>query len=724
MAFTAPAPQNLNWLGYFFDVRDPVGEMDVFPVQVQYLNGHATIPADIRAVLNRTWAPLLDDGSSPALNDADFAQILTADPFANPAYVMNVPVGNNCTADARFCRTGNQNLVYSPPPPGNSPITQTFSAAYEKTTTDGQGGMDTRSVGFSTDIQASGGFLADFTLDLKTSHTLQWQNKWSSTTTNKAGQTASLSITGPAASANYTGPTEFDVFQDTVYGTFMFAPVSQAPDFNIVASPTSQTVTPGGSTTYTVSTVALRGFTGNIDLSVTSGLPTGALATFTPSSIAGTGSSTMTVTTSAGTPGGSYTLTIKGANGTLFHTVTVTFLVADFSIQVTPASQTVNAPGSTTYTVSTTVLNGFNGVVTLGVNGLPAGASAAFNPSTITGTGSSTLTVTVPAGTSAGNYQLNVFGNSGSLSHTAAVNLTVIAPDFTISASPSSISVLPGGCASYTASTTALNGFTGTISLSQSGAPTGASATFNPLTIIGAGSSTLTVCTASSTPAGSYTVTITGISGSLNHNTPVILTVQDFSLSGTPSSQTVTPGTGASYTVSTTALNGFTGAVSLSISGVPSGASATFNPTSINGAGASTLSVTTSSTTPGGSYPLTITGSSGTVSHTVTLTLVVAAPDFTMTATPASLNVTRGSNGNYTVTVGAVSGFNGTVNLSVTGLPARTTAAFTPTSITGSGTSTLKITVQSNASRGTFTLTVKGVSGTLTHTQAVTLVIQ
>ena len=118
MAFSAPAPQNLNWLGFLFDIRDPVGEMDVFGVQVQYLNGHATIPQDIRAVLDRTWAPPLDDGSSPALNAADFAQILKADPFADPSYVVNVPAGNNCTADARFCRTSNPNLQYSPPPPG------------------------------------------------------------------------------------------------------------------------------------------------------------------------------------------------------------------------------------------------------------------------------------------------------------------------------------------------------------------------------------------------------------------------------------------------------------------------------------------------------------------------------------------------------------------------------------------------------------------------------
>jgi uncharacterized membrane protein len=467
---------------------------------------------------------------------------------------------------------------------------------------------------------------------------------------------------------------------------------------------------------------------GNVDLQVTGGLPPNASASFSSTPISGSGgSSTLTITTSSNTPTGNYTLTITGTSGTLVVHVPVTLVVQDFSVTVSPSSQSVAAGGNTTYTITTAGLNGlgFSGNVTLSVgSGLPTGSTATFSPNPIAGVGSSTLTVTIPSSAAAGNYQFNAIGTDGTLSHSVPITLTVIAPDFTISASPSSISVLPGGCVSYTVSTTALNGFAGVVSLSQSGAPSGSSATFNPLSINGAGSSTLTVCTSPSTPAGSYTITITGISGTVNHNTPVILVVQDFSLSATPASQTVAAGTGTSYTVTTAALNGFAGVVSLSISGFPSGTTATFNPTSINGAGSSTLTVTTSTSTPGGTYTLTITGTSSGISHSTTVTLIVTAPDFTITATPASLSVTRGSSGNYTVTIGAVSGFNGTVNLSVTGLPSRTTATFTPTSVTGSGTSTLKITVQSNATRGTSTLTIKGTSGSLVHTKTVTLVIQ
>src|SRR5206468_6947413 len=132
----------------------------------------------------------------------------------------------------------------------------------------------------------------------------------------------------------------------------------------------------------------------------------------------------------------------------------------------------------------------------------------------------------------------------------------------------------------------ALNGFNGTVGLSVSGLPTGATATFSPTSVTGSGSSTLNVTTSLTTPAGSYTLTVTGASGSLTHSSSVTLAVNlppDLALSGTPDSRTVAQGNSTSYTVSVTALNGFSGTVGLSASGLPTGATATFSPTSVTG---------------------------------------------------------------------------------------------------------------------------------------------
>jgi hypothetical protein len=208
---------------------------------------------------------------------------------------------------------------------------------------------------------------------------------------------------------------------------------------------------------------------------------------------------------------------------------------------------------------------------------------------------------------------------------------------------------------------------------------------------------------------------------------PPAATGPDFSISASPASQTVTQGAGTSYTATVAALGGFTGVVSFSVSGLPSGASASFNPTSVTGSGSSTMSVSTSSTTPAGTYTLTITGTSGTLSHSTTVRLVVNLvnpPDFTISVAPTSLNVTRGSSGSYTVTIGAVNGFTGTVSLSVSGLGSRVTGTFSPTSVTGSGTSTLTVQAARNASRGTRTITITCVSGSLSHSTNATLTIQ
>jgi hypothetical protein len=202
----------------------------------------------------------------------------------------------------------------------------------------------------------------------------------------------------------------------------------------------------------------------------------------------------------------------------------------------------------------------------------------------------------------------------------------------------------------------------------------------------------------------------------------------NFSITASPASQTVTAGAGTSYTATVAASGGFTGVVNFSVSGLPSGASASFNPTSVSGSGSSTLSVTTSTSTPAGTYTLTVTGTSGSLVHSTTVRLVVnpvgGTPDFTISVSPASRTVTRGNSTTYTVTIGAVNGFSGTVNLSVTGQGSRVTATFSPTSVTGSGTSTLTVRVNRNATRGTRTLTITGVSGSLSHSTTATLVIQ
>ncbi|HZY62994.1 MAG TPA: Ig-like domain repeat protein, partial [Edaphobacter sp.] len=303
--------------------------------------------------------------------------------------------------------------------------------------------------------------------------------------------------------------------------------VASTPDFTVSATPSSQTVMQGSSTTYTTAIGALNGFTDTVNLSMT-GLPAGAMASFSPASITTSGNSTLTISTASTTPPGTYTLTITGATSTLSRTATVMLVVPgppDFNLSASPSSRTVMQGDSTTYTASISPLSGFTGTVGLSVNGLPSGAMATFSPTSITTSGNSTLTVSTASTTPTGTYPLTITGTDGSLSHSATVNLVVGAPDFSISATPSSQTATPGNSATYMTTIGALNGFTGTVNLSVTGLPSGATANLSPASVSASGSSTVTVSTASTTPTGTYPLTITGTNGSLSHSAPVTLVV-------------------------------------------------------------------------------------------------------------------------------------------------------------------------------------------------------
>lgn len=134
---------------------------------------------------------------------------------------------------------------------------------------------------------------------------------------------------------------------------------------------------------------------------------------------------------------------------------------------------------------------------------------------------------------------------------------------------------------------------------------------------------------------------LAGCGGVSNH--PISIT-PDFSVS-VPSSQAWSGGSSGSavYTVQVSPRGGFTGAVDLAVSGLHSGVNASFNPSSINTSGTSTLTLN-GTLPPHGSYPFTITGTSGSLAHNVSATLFVPGPVSTnVLIPPGALNGADGS---------------------------------------------------------------------------------
>jgi kumamolisin len=329
----------------------------------------------------------------------------------------------------------------------------------------------------------------------------------------------------------------------------------------------------------------------------------------------------------------------------------------------------------------------------------------------------------------------------GSPNTTGIINLLAAGsatPSFTLSASPSSVTVTQGSSGTSTISVTDVGGFSGSVTLAASGLPSGVTATFgtNPTT----GTSVLTLTASATATTGTSTVTIMGTSGSLTATTSVALTVNSattpaFSVSASPTSVTVTQGTSGTSTITVTSTGGFNSATTLSASGLPSGVTATFSTNPVtppaNGSATSTLTLTASASATVGTATVTITGTSGSTSHSTTISLTVNAssgtPNFTLSLSPSSFTVDDGGSKSTTLTVTSVNGFHSAVTLSVNEFPTDVSATASANPVTPPANGSVKVTLTWSATRraptGTTTIELIGTSGSLTNEIPVTITV-
>jgi hypothetical protein len=196
-------------------------------------------------------------------------------------------------------------------------------------------------------------------------------------------------------------------------------------------------------------------------------------------------------------------------------------------------------------------------------------------------------------------------------------------------------------------------------------------------------------------------------------------------LTAQPASQTINSSSTGSYLLTATPSNGFAGAVTLTVGGLPkSGMTSTWTVNGTTSSGSSMTLPASAATRnvalaiggaqpPAGTYSIPVTATSGSLSHQVSLTLVILnqnAANFTLSVNPSSQTVAQGTIGS-TVSI-TRSSWTGNVALAVSGLPANASATFTPAATTGSS-ATLSISSSSSTPAGIYTIVITG-TGSLT----------
>ena len=310
----------------------------------------------------------------------------------------------------------------------------------------------------------------------------------------------------------------------TVTATTTLALAVNAPGFSI--SPLSGTMymNSGTSSTATIVVTDYAGFAGNVSLAVTSGLPSGIVASWAgnPTSASGV----LTLTASNSTAPGVAMVTITGTSGALTATTTLPLTIQgpEFNLNVSPFPYTIAQGSAVTATVTVVPLGNFTGSVTLSAPTLPPGVTATFNPNPTSG--SSVLTMTAGGTAPLGTSSVWISGASTYTGSSVGFKETITAaptPTFAVGVSPAGLTLTPGASVTDTITVTKLNGFTGSVTLTAH-PPSGVTASFDTNPTSGTSVLTLTASSAVA-PTGFYPMGIVGTSGAQTVSASIYLAV-------------------------------------------------------------------------------------------------------------------------------------------------------------------------------------------------------
>jgi len=551
--------------------------------------------------------------------------------------------------------------------------------------------------------------------------------------------------------------------------------VTPTPTLALTTAASSVAVVQGASGTVSLTAATGGAFTGNITFSV-SGLPTGVTAAWSANPInsvsnSSTNKETLTLTAVAGAKVASTSIVVSVAGDGLVANQSVSLLVQQAPgvvLAVSPTQIQVQSLGTATVTVTATPVGGARlqissaairnigqligvvaflnseaatssgGTSTTGtgisvVSGLPKGFTATFGVPVVTAAGSMvwTLTLTGSASALAGSSTLSLTAQVKDavtgVVYTASLNLpmavTLTPPALTIATVSTAAAVMQGKTGANVFSVTGNGTFIGNVNLTVSGLPSGVTAAWssNPVILVGGvGTSTLTLTASSAATVGSATITVTAAGDGIAVGKQMTVQVTPkpaLTLGAASSTVSVVQGKTGTDLVTLAGNVTYSGAVTLSVSGLPTGVAAAWssNPVTLNlENGSSTLTLTASSAAPVGTTTITVTAIGDGLSVIKQIAVqVTQPPGVQLTLGVNTLSMVHTSSGATTVTVTPLGGLSAAIALKVSGLPSGVSATLSKSSFVapGSGSATLTFIGSSPAKAGTTAVTVTA-SGT------------
>ena len=395
--------------------------------------------------------------------------------------------------------------------------------------------------------------------------------------------------------------------------------------------------------------------------------------------------------------------------------------------------------------VSLVTLTG-SGSVNLHATSTEPGVTASFNTTSISAGQAAEVTVTVDSSVPPGEYDVMIEGHNPSTGKTCATTLTVkvtpaaqppptAAKTFSLAPSTTRLQVAQGSNSSMTIRLISVAGYSHQVTLSITGLPPGATATFKPPSGTPTFTTTLEVHASKSTPPGSYTtiVTATGADGTTKNFTLTLLVQKAVTTCGTitatvtPLQVTLAPGNSSNITVSVSASNP---SCKVRIkAATPPGISASPTPRECTAPCTSTVQVTAAPSASGTrTIKIRVEDAANPATHdekTVKVTVThkpSARFDFKLEASPSQIEIYQGETATATITLKTTSGIPRQVILQVSGCPSGATCTLSKT--TAKPPDTVTLTIDAGSAKGTYTITITGKSGPKTRQASITITIK